>query len=136
MAREGTVDREFLIYSLVYSNNLVSRATLLKVAIATYFSPCSFVKKMRWGGDWYSNKSGYLQLITVLVHGNSPPKSHEQGSVCNFQSMKSPVELNSIFSKFFWYINWSVISPNSTRQWTTWKRGIYVKSYCLFETIA
>ena len=44
MAREGTGDREFLIYSLIYLNKLA-----------------------------------YLQLITVLVYGNSPPKSHEQG---------------------------------------------------------
>ena len=27
----------------------------------------------------YSNKSAYLQLITVLVYGNSLPKSHEKG---------------------------------------------------------
>ena len=27
-------------------------------------------------------------------------------SVCNFQSMKSPVELNSLFSKFFGFITW------------------------------
>ena len=27
----------------------------------------------------YSNKLAYLQLITVLVYGNSSPKSHEQG---------------------------------------------------------
>ena len=27
-------------------------------------------------------------------------------SVCNFQSMKSPVELNCLFSKFFCYITW------------------------------
>ena len=26
----------------------------------------------------YSNKLAYLQLITLLVYGNSPPKSHEQ----------------------------------------------------------
>ena len=26
----------------------------------------------------YSNKLAYLQLITVLVYGNSPPKSREQ----------------------------------------------------------
>ena len=31
-------------------------------------------------------------------------------SVCNFGSMKSPAELNSLFSKFFCYIIWSVIS--------------------------
>ena len=44
MAREKTEDRDFLIYSLIYSNKLA-----------------------------------YLQLITVLVYGNSPPKSHEKG---------------------------------------------------------
>ena len=33
-------------------------------------------------------------------------------SVCNFQSMKSPVELNSLFSKFFCYITWFVISSD------------------------
>ena len=26
----------------------------------------------------YSNKLYFLQLITVLVYGSSPPKSHEQ----------------------------------------------------------
>ena len=33
-------------------------------------------------------------------------------SVCNFQSMKSPVELNSLLSKFFCYITWYVKSPD------------------------
>ena len=33
-------------------------------------------------------------------------------SVCNFQSMKSPVKLNSLLSKFFCYITWFVISPD------------------------
>ena len=32
-------------------------------------------------------------------------------AVCNFQSMKSPVELNSLFSTFFRYITWFVILP-------------------------
>ena len=27
------------------------QSNLIKVAIATSFSPCSFIKKMRWGGD-------------------------------------------------------------------------------------
>ena len=44
MAREGTRGSEFLIYPLIYSNQLA-----------------------------------HLQLITVLVYGNSPPESHEQG---------------------------------------------------------
>ena len=28
---------------------------------------------------------------------------------------------------------WFVISPDQTRHWTTYKRGLYVKSYCFFE---
>ena len=32
----------------------------------------------------YSNKLAYLQLITVLVYGNSSPKNHEQDYL-NFQ---------------------------------------------------
>ena len=33
-------------------------------------------------------------------------------TVCNFESMKSPVELNSLLSKFFCYITWFVISSD------------------------
>ena len=44
----------------------------------------------------------------------------------NFQYMKSPVELNSLLSKFFCYISWFVISLDQTRLWTTCKRGLYV----------
>ena len=29
----------------------------------------------------YSNKLTHLQLITVLVYGSSPPKSHEEGNL-------------------------------------------------------
>ena len=44
MTHEGTEDREFLIYLLIFTNKLA-----------------------------------YLQLWTVLVYGNSPPKTHEKG---------------------------------------------------------
>ena len=40
----GAKDRQFLLYLLIYSNELA-----------------------------------YLQLLTILVYGSSPPKSHEQG---------------------------------------------------------
>ena len=56
--------------------------------------------------------------------------------VCNFQSTKSPVELNSPLSKLFCYITWLVISPDQTPHWTTCKRELSVKSYCFFETKA
>ena len=54
MTPEGVGDREFFMYSLIYSNTLA-----------------------------------YLQLITVLVYGNSPPKNYEKGY------------LNQTFSKNF-----------------------------------
>ena len=33
-------------------------------------------------------------------------------AVCNFQSMKNPVELNSLLSKFLCYITWFAKSPD------------------------
>ena len=38
----------------------------------------------------YSNKLAYLQLITVLVYGNSPPESHEK--VCLNQAFSKSLE--------------------------------------------
>ena len=32
--------------------------------------------------------------------------------VCSFQSTKSPMELNSLLSKFSYYITWLVVSPD------------------------
>ena len=55
-------------------------------------------------------------------------------SVCNFQSMKSPLELNGVLSKFFCFITW-LLYQLIRRNTTTCKQGLYVKSYCFFETI-
>ena len=74
----------------------------------------------------------YYPINISKIDSNGLAKAN---TVCNFQSIKSPVELNSLLSKFFCYITWLVISPDWTRHWTTWKRGLYVKSYCFFETI-
>ena len=52
-------------------------------------------------------------------------------SVCKFQSMKSPVELNSLLLKFFRYGTRSLERWN----WRLWKRGLFFKPYCFFETI-
>ena len=61
-------------------------------------------------------------------------------TVCNFQSMKNPVELDSLLSKLFCYIPcfavYYLISPDQAPHQTTCKRGLYVKSYCFFEIIA
>ena len=51
----------------------------------------------------------------------------DYSTVCNFQSMTSPVELNNLFLKFFCYITWF------DGYWSPCKRGLYVKSYCSFE---
>ena len=74
------------------------------------------------------NETSVFQIF-VKIH-------RESRTVCNFQSTKSPVELNNLLSKFFCYITWLVISPDQRRHWTTCKRDFYVKSYCTFETIA
>ena len=37
-------------------------------------------------------------------------------TVCNFQSMKTPVELNSLLSEFFCYITWFVIKNYKLRK--------------------
>ena len=52
-------------------------------------------------------------------------------SICNFQSMKRPAELNSFFLKFFCYITWF----DETRDCRACKRGLYAEFYCFFETI-
>ena len=59
MAREGIAAPEFSIYSLICSKT-ADPEFLIHSLIG-------------------SNKLAYLQLITILVYGNSPPISHEKG---------------------------------------------------------
>ena len=47
--------------------------------------------------------------LLALQSGRSLFINNSMCSVCNFQSMKSPVELNSLLSKFFCYVTWFVI---------------------------
>ena len=54
----------------------------------------------------YSNKLAYLQLITVLVYGNSSTKSHEQSSknlekYVWMSSFLEPVTKNELFLRYF-----------------------------------
>ena len=93
---------------------------------------------------FYSVPSNFQAIIirlhflyrTNFIRVNQEFFEEEPCTVCNFQSMKSPVKLNSLFSKFFCCITWFVISPDQTRHWTTCKRGLYIKSYCFLETRA
>ena len=60
-------------------------------------------------------------------------------TVCNFQSMKTPVELNSLLSKFFCYITWldatmDDLQPRPLRQILLflWNNGLTFKNYKLY----
>ena len=63
-------------------------------------------------------KHNYIAFFTINRKENT-------NSVCNFQFMKSPGELNSFYQNSFVIL-----------QWTTCKQGFYVKSYYFFETMA
>ena len=52
-------------------------------------------------------------------------------SVCNFQSMKRPVELKHLLLKLSLY----VACFDERRYWRSCKCGLFVKSHCFFETI-
>ena len=55
---------------------------------------------------------GFLKEIHSLVSDGTDRKPVNTYAVCNFQSLKTPVELNSLLSKFLCYITWLVISPD------------------------
>ena len=57
--------------------------------------------------------------------------SNTRVTVCNFQSMKSPMKLNSLLLKFFCCVTWF----EERRHWRRWKQGLFIKSYCLYKTI-
>ena len=76
--------------------NLESKLTILSLEIAKGFS--------------------FLNLINFIVNTLKITQTDQKPTfkqfddylytVCNFQSMKSPLELNSLLSKFFFYITW------------------------------
>ena len=50
----------------------------------------------------------------------------------NFQSTKSPIELNSLLMNFSCYVTWF----DERWNWRPCKRGLYLEFYCFFDTIA
>ena len=61
----------------------------------------------------------YIRQGKTFIFMSPQKTSFWHFSVCNFQSMKSSVELNSLLSKFFCYITWFVnhlIRRNTGRQ--------------------
>ena len=53
---------------------------------------------------------GFASFLVILPLENVA--CFTRTSVCNFPSMKGPVELNSLLSKFLCCITWFVISPD------------------------
>ena len=87
----------------------------------------------------FSNKSSDINTTIAIDHivtKSLLPLNYNMNRnnipVCNFQSMKSPMELNSFFLELFCYI----ICSDEMRNWMPCKRGLYVKRYCFFEIIA
>ena len=58
-----------------------------------------------------------LKIVDSTICQQTAQKMKFCITVCNFQSMKSTVELNRLFLKFFCYITWFVISPDQTPTW-------------------
>ena len=61
------------------------------------------------------NKLAFFQkklFLSFTLYDNLIRLQFWYKTVCNFQSMKSSVELKSLFSKIFSYITWFVISPD------------------------
>ena len=52
-------------------------------------------------------------------------------AVCNFWSMKSLMELNSVSFKFFCYVTWS----DKRQHWRPCKQDVFVKPCCFLATI-
>ena len=59
--------------------------------------------------NWYLNKALPRCYITPLYSQFIGVWKENVEPVCNFQSIKTPVELNSLLSKVFCYITWFVI---------------------------
>ena len=59
----------------------------------------------------HPNLACMLQILSVSKNLHKGSRINRSNlclsiSVCNFQSMKNPVQLNSLFSKFYCYITW------------------------------
>ena len=51
-------------------------------------------------------KASVSRLAEKQFSSSTRRRANFSSSVCDFQSMKTPVELNSLLSKFFCYITW------------------------------
>ena len=103
------------------------------------------INKLRWIPLFSLNKFGKLSRTRIVPvycvnKSYSNPQSGLQflknffivQSVRNFQSIKSPVELNSLLIKLFCYVT----QFDERQNWRPCKRGLFFKSYCFFKIIA
>ena len=83
----------------------------------------------------YTNENtpnGTGACITKLYRKQRNPQKYCFISlVCNFQSIKCPLELNSLLLKFFCYVTWF----DERRNWRPCKRDLHFKFYSLFEIV-
>ena len=107
------------IYKVVSSLNNSTEFLFRKSTSRFKFKFSRFYFQVRFRGMTNKKLSEPRKLISNIC-----------STVCNFQSMKSPVELDSLFSKLFCYITSFVISRDQTQDWMTCKLGLYVKYYC------
>ena len=95
-----------LLWSLFFSANLIA-----DYSIVIYILP-----------DYSSVRIGFNmnnKCLTLPI------------AVCNFWSMKSLMELNSVSFKFFCYVTWS----DKRQHWRPCKQDVFVKPCCFLATI-
>ena len=73
---------------------------------ATITRACGDVKQRLYYFSVDKIKWNPTAIVTLIVTIHNSDNLVFVLPVCNFQSMKSPVELNSLLSKFFCYITW------------------------------
>ena len=72
------------------------------LAPCIFFQLCVYSPTMSWEMKPTSSPEHFVGFTHTI--------SQNTISVCNFQSMKSPVERNNLLPKFFCYITWFVIT--------------------------
>ena len=116
------LDNPFLVVSLCKLNHislcLIQISTKSPAKLLILYSlqgkHCFFKSHPRCFGTLGKFQNN-IRISIKTAHVSRLSVSFDYGlnqAVCNFQSMKSPVELNSLLSKLFCYITWFVISPN------------------------
>ena len=100
--------KDFSSYSIPFSPfHSLSACWPISYQCSHFISPeknqktCGFLR-LSGGIKWeHWPETGYRRFPRIFQR-----LFNKYTPVCNFQSMKNPVELNSLFSKFFCYVTW------------------------------